>query len=130
MNPLFISKKSKLASFTILRIVFFWLIVPLIFIIIDMVRASVEKTEFYDKKIIKKTGIISKNESNIMFKGVISVSINQGFSGRIFGFGDVHIDMVGKDNLYLEKVRKPYELKKFLETKIVDIDDSQTTIIA
>ena len=130
MNPLFISKKSKLASFTILRIVFFWLIVPLIFIIIDMVRASVEKTEFYDKKIIKKTGIISKNESNIMFKGVISVSINQGFSGRIFGFGDVHIDLVGKDNLYLEKVRKPYELKKFLETKIVDIDDSQTTIIA
>lgn len=130
MNPLYVAKKSKLAAFSLLRILFFWLIFPLVLIIIDIIRSSVEKVEFYDKKILNKTGIISKNEANILFKGVVSVSVNQGFWGRIFGFGDVQIDLVGKSNLYLEKIKKPYELKNFLETKIVDLDNSQTTIVA
>ena len=129
MNPLYVAKKSKLASFTLLRILFFWLIVPLILIILDIVRANIEKVEFYDNKVIEKTGIISKNEKNTIFKGVVSVSVNQGILGRLFRFGEVHIDLVGKNNLYLDKVKNPYELKKFLETKIIDVDDSQTTLI-
>lgn len=129
MNPLFVAKKSKMASFSILRIIFFWLIVPLILIILDMVRAGIEKIEFYEKNVIEKTGIISKNEKNTIFKGVVSVTVNQGFWGRLFGYGDVHIDLIGKNNLHLEKIKNPYELKKFLETKIVDVDNSQTTLI-
>lgn len=129
MNPLFVAKKSKMASFSILRIIFFWLIVPLILIILDMVRAGIEKIEFYEKNVIEKTGIISKNEKNTIFKGVVSVTVNQGFWGRLFGYGDVHIDLIGKNNLHLEKIKNPYELKKFLGTKIVDVDNSQTTLI-
>lgn len=129
MNPLYVAQKSKMASFSILRIVFFWLIVPLILIILDMVRAGIERVEFYEKKVIEKTGIISKNEKNTIFKGVVSVTVNQGLWGRFFGYGDVYIDLVGKNNLQLEKVKNPYELKKFLETKIVDVESSQTTLI-
>lgn len=129
MNPLYVAQKSKMASFSILRIVFFWLIVPLILIIVDMVRAGIERVEFYEKNVLQKTGIISKNEKNIVFKGVVSVSVNQSIWGRLFGFGDVYIDLVGKNNMQLEKVKKPYELKKFLETKIVDVDNSQTTLL-
>ena len=58
------------------------------------------------------------------------MNIEQSFFGRLFNFGNVHIDLVGKDNIYLESVARPYELKKFLETKLVDFDNSQTTIIA
>ena len=129
MNPLYVAKKSKMASFSILRIIFFWLIVPLILIIVDMVRAGIERVEFYEKNVLQKTGIISKNEKNIVFKGVVSVSVNQSIWGRLFGFGDVYIDLVGKNNMQLEKVKNPYELKKFLETKIVDVDNSQTTLL-
>ena len=84
--------------------------------------------EFFDKKVTERTGLISKNEKETTFKGVVSVNIQQSFWGRIFNFGDVYIDLVGKNNLILEGIAKPYELKKFLETKLVD--DSQTTIIA
>ena len=128
MEPLFVAKKSKLCSFSLLRILFCWLIVPVIFIIIDILKTNVEKVEFFDKKVTERKGLISKNEKETTFKGVVSVNVQQSFWGRIFNFGDVHIDLVGKNNLYLEKIANPYDLKKFLETKI--IDDSQTTMIA
>ena len=128
MEPLYIAKKSKLCSFSLLRILFCWLIIPIILIIIDILKTNVEKVEFFDKKVTERKGLISKNETEITFKGVVSVNVQQSFWGRIFNFGEVHVDLVGKNNLYLEKIAKPYELKKFLETKIVD--DSQTTIIA
>lgn len=128
MEPLYVAKKSKLCSFSLLRILFCWLIVPVIFIIIDMIKTNVEKVEFYDKKVTERNGLISKGEKETTFKGVVSVTVQQSFWGRIFNFGDVHIDLVGKNNLYLEKIANPYDLKKFLETKI--IDDSQTTMIA
>ena len=128
MEPLYVAKKSKLCSFSLLRILFCWLIVPIIFIIIDMLKTNVEKVEFYDKKVTERNGLISKGEKETTFKGVVSVTVQQSFWGRIFNFGDVHIDLVGKNNLYLEKIANPYDLKKFLETKI--IDDSQTTMIA
>ena len=128
MEPLYIAKKSKLCSFSLLRILFCWLIIPIILIIIDILKTNVEKVEFFDKKVTERKGLISKNETETTFKGVVSVNVQQSFWGRIFNFGDVYVDLVGKNNLHLEKIAKPYELKKFLETKIVD--DSQTTIIA
>lgn len=128
MEPLYIAKKSKLCSFSLLRILFCWLIIPIILIIIDILKTNVEKVEFFDKKVTERTGLISKNEKETTFKGVVSVNVQQSFWGRIFNFGEVYVDLVGKNNLRLEKIAKPYELKKFLETKIVD--DSQTTIIA
>lgn len=128
MEPLYIAKKSKLCSFSLLRILFCWLIIPIILIIIDILKTNVEKVEFFDKKVTERNGLISKNEKETTFKGVVSVNVQQSFWGRIFNFGEVYVDLVGKNNLRLEKIAKPYELKKFLETKIVD--DSQTTIIA
>lgn len=128
MEPLYVAKKSKFCSFSILRILFCWLIVPIILIIIDILKTNVEKVEFFDKKVTERNGLISKNEKETTFKGVVSVNVQQSFWGRLFNFGDVYVDLVGKNNLHLEKIAKPYELKKFLETKI--IDDSQTTIIA
>lgn len=130
MEPKYISKKSMLTSFTLLRILFFWLIIPTILIIVDIIRAKVEKVEFYDKVIRSHTGILSKNQTDTTFKGVVSVKVEQSFFGRIFHFGNVIIDLVGKDNLYLEKVKNPFELKKFLETRLVDVDSTQTTIVA
>lgn len=128
MEPLYIAKKSKLCSFSLLRILFCWLIIPIILIIIDILKTNVEKVEFFDKKVTERNGLISKNEKETTFKGVVSVNVQQSFWGRIFNFGEVYVDLVGKNNLHLEKIAKPYELKKFLETKIVD--NSQTTIIA
>ena len=128
MEPLYIAKKSKLSSFSLLRILFCWLIIPIILIIIDILKTNVEKVEFFDKKVTERYGLISKNEKETTFKGVVSVNVQQSFWGRIFNFGEVYVDLVGKNNLHLEKIAKPYELKKFLETKIVV--DYQTTIIA
>lgn len=130
MEPLYVAKKLKICSFTPLRILFFWLIIPIIFIVVDILKTNVEKVEFLDKKIKERKGLISKNEKDITFKGVVSVNVEQSFFGRLFNYGKVYIDLVGKDNVILENIAKPYELKKFLETKLVDLDNSQTTMIA
>ncbi|MBQ8425000.1 MAG: PH domain-containing protein [Clostridia bacterium] len=130
METLYTVKKSIVPSFTILRILFFWLIIPVIFIICDILKYAKETVEIYDTCIKEKTGILSRNEKQITFAGVVSVSVNQSLFGRIFNYGTVTIDIVGKDNIYIESAKNPFELKKFLESKFIDSKNSTTNIIA
>lgn len=130
MEALYTVKKSIVPSFSILRILFFWLIIPSILIIYDIIKYAKETVEIYEKHIIEKTGILSKNEKQITFAGVVSVSVNQSLFGRMFNYGNVTINIVGKDNLYIEGAKNPFELKKFLESKFIDSNNSSTTIVA
>jgi len=130
MESLYTVKKSIVPSFSFLRILFFWLIIPCILIIIDIIKFSKEKVEIYEKHIIEKTGILSKNEKQTTFAGIVSVSVNQTLFGRMFNYGNVTIDIVGKGGIYIEGAKNPFELKKFLESKFIDTNNITTNIIA
>ena len=45
-----------------------------------------------------------------LFSNVISVSVNQGLKGSIFNYGDVYVNLVGKENLSLADVKNPNEV--------------------
>lgn len=81
--------------------------------------------EFYDNKIVSKTGIINKTENESVFKGVLSVSVNKSFRGSIFNYGDVKADVVGKNNMVLCGVKNPDGLKNYLLTRKVEADSVQ-----
>ena len=84
--------------------------------------------EFYDNKVILKAGVLNKSENEMVFKGVLSVSVNKSLRGSIFNYGDVRADVVGKNNLTLTSVKKPDELKKYLLTRKVDADSIQNVV--
>ena len=119
MEPKYIIRKTAWRAVTPLRVIFFFLIVPLIVMIVDIVGKKHETVEIYDDKIVKKTGVLSRNEEEIAFLGVYTVSIRQGFLGRMLGFGDVSVDAVGAWDFATEGVVDPQGLKKFLNAYVV-----------
>jgi membrane protein YdbS with pleckstrin-like domain len=59
------------------------------------------------KRVIRKSGVIMRDTSEIRLNKVESVSVKQGFLGRIFGYGDVIISGSGGNNAVMKGVKDP-----------------------
>lgn len=129
MKPEFIAKKSMLRALTPMRILFFWLIIPTILMIADMISLSCQTIEFYDGYVVEKKGVFSKQENKKIFPGVYGVSLNQSLLGRIFGYGDLSVDTVGKWDLSLCGVKDPSGLKKHIENSMVAGKDVRSVVM-
>ena len=127
MKPNYVAKKSVTAVLSFWLIVFFWLVIPLIIQIARILSAKSYSIEFYDNKIVVKSGVFSKQENQSVFGGVYSVSISQSFLGRIFNYGDVRVDCPGKWDVGTESIKDPSALKKYLENYITS--NGMTNII-
>lgn len=130
MKPEYVATKSAWKAVTVFRVLFFWLIIPLIVMICQIVVLKHDKIYFFDNKVIRRSGVFARREQKSMFSGVISVSVDQSFGGRIFGYGDVKIDVVGKWDIDTRGIKDPQKLQNYLETKIVSNQAISTTIIA
>ncbi len=95
MTPIYTVRKSACRAFTPLRILFIWLIIPLIVIIVRIIQLKCEIIEFYPDKIIQRSGWLSKKEKRSAFTGVMGVSVSLGIMGRLFHYGDVNVDVAG-----------------------------------
>lgn len=59
------------------------------------------------KRVIRKSGVIMRDTSEIRLSKVESVSVKQGFLGRIFGYGDVIISGSGGNDAVMKGVKDP-----------------------
>lgn len=97
------------------------------------------KIFIYDTRIVIREGVFARSERNIAFMGVLYAKIDQSFLERIFRFGDVYIDLVGKYDINktsnakhdqaLEGISNPRKLKKFLDTRMAREDEMSKVII-
>lgn len=124
MSPEYVAKKSALKALTPLLILFFWLIIPLIVIIYNIIKLKNDYIEFYSDKIIQYSGIISKHEKRSTFPGVVGISVNKSIFGRMFNYGDLHIDIVGKWDINTDGIINPDALKNYLENRLVKTADN------
>ena len=127
MTPNYVAKKSVTAALSFWLIVFFWLVIPLIIQIARILSAKCYSIEFYDNKIVVRSGVLSKQEEQSVFGGVYSVSMSQSFFGRIFNYGSVRVDCPGKWDVGTENIKDPSALKKYLENYITS--NGMTNII-
>ena len=98
-------------------------VVPgLIYILVKYLKASHHVITFYKGKFVIRTGIIHTNETETIFKGVLSASVQQGLKGKIFKYGDVRVDVAGKNNLFLTGVKNPNALRDYLKGKQLEAD--------
>lgn len=128
MSPEYVATKSAWGAVTFLRVVFFWLIIPLIVMICHIVILKHEKIEFYHNQIVVKSGVLSKKQRKSAFMGVLSVSTEQSLFGRIFKYGDVRVDVPGKWDVNTTGISDPQALANYLETRIVSNRDATTII--
>lgn len=60
-----------------------------------------------NKRVIRKSGVIMRDTAEIRLSKVESVSVRQGFLGRIFGYGDVVIAGTGGNGCVMKGVFDP-----------------------
>ena len=118
MKPNYVAKKSAASVLSFWLIVFFWLVIPLIIQIARILSAKCYSIEFYDDKIVVKSGVLNKNEVQSVFGGVYSVSVSQSFAGRIFNYGNIQVDCPGRLDIDTADIKDPSALKKYLENYI------------
>ena len=69
-----------------------------------------------NKRVITKTGIISRNSEEMKLTSIETVEIKQTVIDRIFNCGTVRITGRGESLLFLEKVDNPLQAKKTIES--------------
>ncbi len=68
-----------------------------------------------NKRVIVKTGIISRQTEEMRIASIETVEIDQSVWGRLLGFGAVRITGKGTSNLILRRMAQPLEVKRKIE---------------
>ena len=110
-----------LASFVPLLAVLFGVLalIPLTSFIVHVILLRSVYVEFYDSFVIKKRGVFNKTEEKCMFPKVLSCDVDRPFLGRIFNYGDIKIDAIGKWDVDLVGVKNPLYIKKYLDKHFI-----------
>jgi uncharacterized membrane protein YdbT with pleckstrin-like domain len=67
-------------------------------------------------RVVRKTGIISRNTEEIRLTAIETVDLHQSTWGRILGFGDVRVTGRGESSMLLNRVADPIAVKRAIET--------------
>jgi uncharacterized membrane protein YdbT with pleckstrin-like domain len=67
-------------------------------------------------RVVRKTGIVSRNTEEIRLTAIETVDLHQSTWGRILGFGDVRVTGRGESSMLLGRVTDPVAVKRAIET--------------
>ena len=115
VKPNYVMKKSAWSVVRPWHILLFFLVVPLIIMIVKIINIKDESISFYNNKVVQRYGIFSKNEKTTIMTPVLSVTVKQTFWGRICNYGTVYIDVVGKWDIQMRGIKRPWQAKEYLE---------------
>ena len=100
----------------ILCAILFFLIVPIFFMVYYIVRARSYRLTFSGNNVTVTGGVFEKYDRKSVLTAVTNVSVYQSFWGRIFNYGDVRIDIVGRWDVDTHAIKNPQGLKNYVES--------------
>ena len=108
--------KWSLAPLIILGILLLGIGIGLIFLIWAWIACKTTEFAVTDKRIIAKTGLISRNTVEMFLDKVESLNVTQSISGRILDYGTVTIRGTGATSEPIRNISAPLLLRKhFME---------------
>ena len=119
MTPNYTAKKSVVSVLSFWGIVACILIIPLFVLIYRILEVKKYRIEFFDDKIITYKGLLNTSKKQTVFMGITATSVDQPLSGKIFNYGHVKVDCVGKWDVDTTYIKNPNELEAYLQTKII-----------
>lgn len=69
-----------------------------------------------NKRVILKTGIISRHSEEMKLSSIETVEIEQGILGRILGYGTVKVTGKGISDLVFTRINDPLDVKRKIES--------------
>ena len=121
LGPQYVARKSIFGTYggrILLCIILCMFIIPIFIAIRYIVKAATYRLEFYSDKIIVRSGLIATKEKRIVLTPVMGVRINYSLLGRLFNYGDIFIDTVGRWDIDTSGIKRPDKLRDYLETLI------------
>ena len=73
--------------------------------------------------------MLSRSERKVIYHGAYSISLDQSFFGRIFGYGNLMVDAVGKWDINLNCIKDPEGVKRYLEKTLVKPGSINTVVM-
>lgn len=115
VKPNYVMRKSAWSVIRPWHILLSFLIVPLIIMVWKIINIKDETISFYNNKVVIRSGILNKQERSTILTRVLSVTVKQTFWGRIFNYGTIYVDVVGKWDINMRGVKDPMGAKEYLE---------------
>jgi len=120
MKPNYVAQKSSWGAVKAWHILLFFLIIPIVVMIFEIIAIRKYRLEFYDDKIVIKSGWLNTRTQSMVFMGVTSTSITKSLWGSIFNYGTVNVDAIGKwDVASTTYIKDPEKLDEYLQTRIM-----------
>ncbi len=90
------------------------LVIGVVVILSAVIRRQTTELVLTDRRIIMKSGLISRDTVEMNLNKVESLHVNQGLLGRILNYGDVTVVGTGASLEPLRGIARPIELRKKL----------------
>jgi uncharacterized membrane protein YdbT with pleckstrin-like domain len=103
---------SQLPLFILALITLIFIIPPILFIIIAIIRVKTVELALTNKKVIGKAGFINRASIDLPISKLESITIDQGIFGRIFNYGLVSIRGVGGNNVTIHSIKDPLSFRR------------------
>lgn len=68
------------------------------------------------RRVVRKTGIVSRMTTEVRLASIETVDLHQGVWGRLLGYGDVQITGRGESSMVLDRIARPIEVKRDIES--------------
>lgn len=81
----------------------------------SLIRLLYTQYVLTDKRVILKTGFISRHTEELRLKKIETVEIRQGIIGRILGYGNIYITGTGTSYVLFDAVFNPMAVKRQIE---------------
>lgn len=104
----------------LLCILFCWLVFPLIILICWIIKNASFKYIISTEKIESRSGIFNTKSQKQIITKVLSVSETQSLGGKIFNYGTVCINLVGKNDFYIKDCKNHKKVVEFFEQMIAN----------
>ena len=103
-------------SYRLLAIVLAATVIGLIFAIPMIIRRSTTEIAVTSHRLVKKTGWLSLHTEELALTNIEGVQVDQGFFGRLLGYGHVRIEGTGVDRIQLPVIGDPVAFRAAIET--------------
>ena len=67
-------------------------------------------------RVFRKTGVVSRQSTELRLASIETVDLRQSFWGRILGFGSIEITGRGETAMFLQRLDDPIGVKRAIET--------------
>ena len=94
--------------------------IPLLLAIPLIIRLLTTEMAVTDKRVIVKSGWISRKIDELRFSKIETVEFNQGILSRILGYGQVKVTGTGLSRVYFNAVVDPKSIKNIIDESLED----------